>query len=195
LRSVFGSVSHRNRDDGLGLGEQKLALAGAARIAPGEAGLERLSGREVGGGHKGRDPEGDGGISYALKLARDGEATTVRLTQRKPKQAAKLGIVAQPGKGARRARHVAPVLTTPAPQLQSRQSDVALAIVNVGLAHRGEALLTRLPTLGPEQPQAVKIDPVKNGYFIVRAGEAARGKTSPLMPSDPVAAAIAASCP
>jgi hypothetical protein len=35
VRSVFGSVSHRNRDDGLGLGEQKLALAGAARIAPG----------------------------------------------------------------------------------------------------------------------------------------------------------------
>jgi hypothetical protein len=35
----------------------------------------------------------------ALRLARDGEATTVRLTQRKPKQAAKLGIVAQPGKG------------------------------------------------------------------------------------------------
>jgi hypothetical protein len=30
---------------------------------------------------------------------RDGDATTVRLTQRKPEQAAKLGFVAPPGKG------------------------------------------------------------------------------------------------
>lgn len=40
-------------------------------------------------------PEGPG----SLKLVRDGDATTVKLTQRKPEQAAKLGIAAQPGKG------------------------------------------------------------------------------------------------
>jgi hypothetical protein len=42
-----------------------------------------------------KTPEGPG----TLKLERDGEATSVRLTQRMPEQAAKLGFIAPPGKG------------------------------------------------------------------------------------------------
>jgi hypothetical protein len=40
-------------------------------------------------------PDGSG----TLKLGRDGDKTTVKLTQRTPEQAIKLGVVAKPGQG------------------------------------------------------------------------------------------------
>jgi hypothetical protein len=62
------------------------------------------------------------------------------------------------------------------------KGDVALQIVNIGRAMRGEPLLTELPPGPPQLPRDPKINATATAAAIIAAGRKARGEIAPALP-------------